>query len=51
MAQIGNPEGDDKPNKKRIDPRAWMVAGEKGMADRLVAAFKDLNSYDQFDLS
>lgn len=51
MAQIGNPEGDDKPNKKRIDPRAWMVAGEKGMADRLVEAFKNLNSFDQFDLS
>lgn len=50
MAQIGNPEGDDKPNKKRIDPRAWMVEGEKGMAERLVEAFKNLNSFGQFDL-
>ncbi len=50
MAQIGNPEGDDKPNKKRIDPRAWVVEGEKGMAERLVEAYKNLNSFGQFDL-
>ncbi len=50
MAQIGNPDGDDKPNKKTIDPRAWLVAGEKGMAARLVQAFKDLRSFQQFDL-
>lgn len=49
-SQIGNPEGEDKPNKKKIDPRAWLVEGEKGMAARLVEAFKDLNSYQQFDL-
>lgn len=50
MAQIGNPEGDDKPNKKKIDPRAWMVEGEKGFAERLVEAFKNLNSFGQFEL-
>ena len=50
MAQIGNPEGADKPNKKKIDPRAWMVEGEKGMTARLLEAFKDLKSYQQFDL-
>lgn len=50
MAQIGNPEGDDKPNKKTIDPRAWTVEGEKGFAERLVEAFKNLNSFDQFAL-
>ncbi len=50
MSQIGNPEGEDKPNKKKIDPRAWMVEGEKGFAERLVEAFKNLNSFDQFDL-
>jgi len=46
--QIGNPEGDDKPNKKQIDPRGWTHLGEKGMSDRLVQAFKDLNSFDKF---
>jgi fructose-bisphosphate aldolase class II len=47
-AQIGNPEGDDKPNKKYIDPRNWLHAGEKGMAVRLVEAFKDLNAFEKF---
>jgi fructose-bisphosphate aldolase, class II len=50
QGQLGNPEGPDKPNKKQIDPRAWMHLGEKGMAARLVQAFKDLNSFDKFDL-
>jgi fructose-bisphosphate aldolase class II len=49
-SQIGNPEGEDKPNKKRIDPRAWLIEGEKGMAARLVEAFKDLNSFQQFEM-
>ena len=49
QGQIGNPEGADKPNKKKYDPRAWVIAGEKGMTKRLVQAFKDLNGYGQFD--
>ena len=49
MSQVGNPEGDDKPNKKIIDPRQWLVAGEKGFTARLVEAFKNLNAYDKFD--
>jgi len=47
-SQLGNPEGADKPNKKHIDPRAWQYLGEKGMCDRVVQAFKDLNSYERF---
>jgi fructose-bisphosphate aldolase class II len=50
QGQLGNPEGADKPNKKQIDPRGWVHLGEKGMAARLVEAFKDLNSFDQFEL-
>ncbi len=50
QGQLGNPEGDDKPNKKYIDPRAWTHLGEKGMAARLVEAFKDLNSFGQFEI-
>ena len=49
-SQIGNPEGPDKPNKKKIDPRAWLHAGEKGMVARLVEAFENLGSKDAFDL-
>jgi len=47
--QLGNPEGADKPNKKYIDPRGWLHLGEKGMTARLVEAFKDLNSFEQFE--
>lgn len=48
-SQIGNPEGDDKPNKKYIDPRAWIHLGEKEMAKRLVQAFDDLGALGKFD--
>ena len=47
-SQIGNPEGEDKPNKKKIDPRAWLVLGEKGMVSRLKQAFEDLNATGKF---
>ncbi|MFZ4542905.1 MAG: class II fructose-bisphosphate aldolase [Saprospiraceae bacterium] len=43
LAQIGNPEGDDKPNKKYYDPRVWMREGEKSFVERLKIAFEDLN--------
>jgi fructose-bisphosphate aldolase class II len=49
QGQLGNPEGEDKPNKKQIDPRSWVHLGEKGMAARLVQAFKDLNAFEQFE--
>jgi len=47
-AQIGNPEGEDKPNKKYYDPRGWMHKGEQGFTARLIEAFKDLKSYNAF---
>lgn len=43
QAQIGNPDGDDVPNKKYYDPRVWLRAGEKSFIDRLKVAFEDLN--------
>lgn len=43
-AQIGNPDGDDKPNKKFYDPRAWVRKGEETFSTRLVQAFEDLNN-------
>ena len=43
QAQIGNPEGEDKPNKKYYDPRVWLRAGEKVFVERLQQAFTDLN--------
>jgi fructose-bisphosphate aldolase class II len=49
QAQLGNPEGPDKPNKKYIDPRGWLHLAEKGMAARLVEAFKNLGSFGKFE--
>jgi len=46
QGQIGNPEGDDKPNKKYYDPRMMLRAGEEAMAARLVKAAEDLNCVD-----
>ncbi|MCF7791619.1 MAG: class II fructose-bisphosphate aldolase [Victivallales bacterium] len=43
QGQIGNPEGEDKPNKKYYDPRKWLRAGEESMVKRLQLAFKELN--------
>ena len=49
QSQIGNPEGQDKPNKKKIDPRGWLHLGEKGVVKRLYRAFDDLNAINKFD--
>ena len=43
QAQIGNPDGEDKPNKKFYDPRVWLRAGEEAMIKRLEIAFENLN--------
>ena len=45
-AQIGNPEGEDVPNKKYYDPRRWLREGEKAFINRLKKAFEDLNNVD-----
>ncbi|KUJ51714.1 class II fructose-bisphosphate aldolase [Chryseobacterium sp. JAH] len=42
--QIGNPEGEEKPNKKFYDPRVWVRKGEESFSKRLVRAFEDLNN-------
>ena len=46
QAQIGNPDGADKPNKKYYDPRIALRAGEEAMAARLVKAAEDLKCVD-----
>ncbi len=47
-SQIGNPDGDDKPNKKYYDPRKWLRTGEESMRDRVTKAFEELNCIDRF---
>lgn len=42
--QVGNPDGDDLPNKKYYDPRVWLREGEKTFKARLIEAFEDLNN-------
>lgn len=44
QGQLGNPEGDDKPNKKYYDPRVWLRKGQEGLVDRIKQAYADLNS-------
>jgi fructose-bisphosphate aldolase class II len=43
QGQLGNPEGDDKPNKKFYDPRVWLRKAEETFVKRLEVAFDDLN--------
>ncbi len=47
QGQIGNPEGDDVPNKKYYDPRKWLRAAQESMVDRLKVAFEDLLCIDR----
>lgn len=46
QGQIGNPEGDDRPNKKYYDPRVWLREGQTSMIARLEQAFAELNALD-----
>ncbi|MFI3314290.1 MAG: class II fructose-bisphosphate aldolase [Rikenellaceae bacterium] len=46
QAQLGNPEGSDKPNKKYYDPRVWLRKGEESIIERLKISYKDLNCID-----
>jgi fructose-bisphosphate aldolase class II len=43
QGQLGNPEGNEKPNKKYYDPRVWLRKGEENFVKRLEVAFEDLN--------
>jgi len=47
QSQIGNPDGEEKPNKKYYDPRVWLRAGQITLVERVKTAFKDLNAIDR----
>lgn len=49
QTQIGNPDGDDNPNKKYYDPRVWIREAEKTFVARLKDAFEDLNCVNKND--
>lgn len=44
QSQIGNPEGEDKPNKKYYDPRVWVREAEKTMVARVKEACERLGN-------
>jgi len=44
QSQVGNKDGDDKPNKKYYDPRVWLREAEKSMGERVKQACKDLGN-------
>ncbi len=47
QSQIGNPEGEDKPNKSYYDPRKLIRAGQESMIKRLEIAYSDLCSLNK----
>jgi len=50
QAQVGNPDGNDQPNKKFYDPRVWLREGENAFVSRLKQAFEDLNCVNRNEL-
>jgi len=47
QSQIGNPDGEDLPNKKYYDPRKWLASGQESMKKRIIKAFEDLNAVNR----
>lgn len=47
QGQIGNPEGEEKPNKKYYDPRKWLRSGQETLIARVKSAFDDLNAINR----
>ena len=47
QGQIGNPEGEDKPNKKYYDPRKWLRSAQETLVARVEEAYKDLNGLNR----
>ena len=47
LTQVGNPDGDDKPNKKYFDPRVWVREGEKTMSARISDALEIFHTKNQ----
>lgn len=50
QTQIGNPDGEDKPNKKYYDPREPIRSAEASTVKRLEQCFKDLRCQNRLGL-
>ena len=44
QGQIGNPDGADKPNKDKYDPRKWLREAETSMCKRVKVGMADLKN-------
>eukprot|EP00558_Chaetoceros_sp_UNC1202_P011469 CAMPEP_0197238378 /NCGR_PEP_ID=MMETSP1429-20130617/4853_1 /TAXON_ID=49237 /ORGANISM="Chaetoceros sp., Strain UNC1202" /LENGTH=390 /DNA_ID=CAMNT_0042697511 /DNA_START=42 /DNA_END=1214 /DNA_ORIENTATION=- len=51
QGQIGNPDGDDKPNKKYYDPRVWIRKAEESMIARVGVSMEKLGSKGRYEKS
>jgi len=51
QAQIGNPTGPDKPNKKFYDPRVWIRKAEETMIKRVGVSMEKLGSVGKYTAS
>jgi len=51
QAQIGNPDGADKPNKKFYDPRVWIRKAEESMVARVGVSMEKLGSVGKYQAS
>jgi len=49
QSQLGNPAGDDSPNKKYYDGRVWIREGEVSIKNRLVQAYQELNGVNKLE--
>ena len=49
QAQIGNPTGADKPNKKFYDPRVWIRKAEESMCARVMTSCDKLGSTGTYE--
>lgn len=47
MSPVGNPEGEDKPNKKYFDPRVWVREGEKTLIKKLTQNLEIFNTVNK----
>lgn len=48
QGQIGNPTGEDKPNKKFYDPRVWIRKAEESMVKRCGVSMEKLGSTGKY---
>ena len=51
QGQIGNPDGEEKPNKKFYDPRVWIRKAEESMIARVGVSMEKLGSKGTYEKS